>query len=198
MSNSAVLFVPAARCRARVLLAARRTRFAEASPVTRLRQTSARKRAGRFQPPRRRTPTPPTRGGWSADRRTHSFGRACDARPPCPGATGTSLGAPSWRFSDADPRSRLPAVEPEPQRLPAPGPMTGGRGPDLPRCGSRRRGGRHSLLRLSGSFLENAPLSQDTNPCSINSICSQYLIRVVVDECISARRERRGRRPLSG
>jgi hypothetical protein len=64
---------------------------------------------------------PPMRGGWSADRRTHSFGRACDARPPCPGATGTSLGAPPWRFSDADPRSRLPAVEPEPQRLPAPG-----------------------------------------------------------------------------
>ena len=52
----------------------------------------------------------PMRGGWSADRRTHSFGRACDARPPCPGATGTSLGAPPWRFSDADPRSRLPAV----------------------------------------------------------------------------------------
>ena len=63
----------------------------------------------------------PMRGGWSADRRTHSFGRACEARPPCPGATGTSLGAPPWRFSDADPRSRLPAVEPEPQRLPAPG-----------------------------------------------------------------------------
>ena len=63
---------------------------------------------------------PPMRGGWSADRRTHSFGRACEARPPCPGATGTSLGAPPWRFSDADPRSRLPAVEPEPQRLPAP------------------------------------------------------------------------------
>ena len=62
----------------------------------------------------------PMRGGWSADRRTHSFGRACEARPPCPGATGTSLGAPPWRFSDADPRSRLPAVEPEPQRLPAP------------------------------------------------------------------------------
>ena len=53
-------------------------------------------------------------GGWSADRRTLSFGRACAARPPCPGATGTSLGAPPWRFSDADPRSRLPAVGPEP------------------------------------------------------------------------------------
>jgi hypothetical protein len=65
-------------------------------------------------------PSLPNEGGWSADRRTLSFGRACDARPPCPGATGTSLGAPPWRFSDADPRSRLPAVEPEPQRLPAP------------------------------------------------------------------------------
>ena len=121
MSKSAVFFVPAARCCARVWLASCRTRFAETLPTTRLRQASARKRAGRFQPPRRRTPVPPTRGGWSADRRTLSFGRACDARPPCPGATGTSLGAPPWRFSDADPRSRLPAVEPEPQRLPAPG-----------------------------------------------------------------------------
>ena len=34
--------------------------------------------------------------------------------------------------------------------------------------------GRHSLLRLSGSFLENAPLSQDANPCTTNSIRSQY------------------------
>jgi len=42
----------------------------ETLPVTRLRQTSARKRAGRFQPPRRPTPSPPMRGGWSADRRT--------------------------------------------------------------------------------------------------------------------------------
>ena len=121
MSNSAVLFVPAARCCARVLLASCRTRFAETLPVARRRQTPARRRAGRFQPPRRRTPAPPMRGGWSADRRTLSFGRACEARPPCPGATGTSLGAPPWRFSDADPRSRLPAVGPEPQRLPAPG-----------------------------------------------------------------------------
>src|SRR6187399_610280 len=32
------------------------------------------------------------------------------------------------------------------------------------RGGSRRSVGRHSLLRLSGSFLENAPLSQDVNP----------------------------------
>ena len=117
---------------------------------------------------------PPMRGGWSADRRTLSFGRACDARPPCPGATGTSLGAPPWRFSDADPRSRLPAVEPEPQRLPAPshnGLAVGIR--TSLRCGSRRSVGRHSLLRLAGSFLENAPSEPGCRSCIINAIRSQ-------------------------
>ena len=113
MSNSAVLFVPAARCCARVCPSLRMClRFRVRRPAH-----------GGFGASGRRDSSnsvPPMRGGWSADRRTHSFGRACDARPPCPGATGTSLGAPPWRFSDADPRSRLPAVEPEPQRLPAP------------------------------------------------------------------------------
>ena len=158
MSNSAVFFVPAARCCARVWLASCRTRFAETLPTTRLRQASARKRAGRFQPPRRRTPVPPTRGGWSADRRTLSFGRACDARPPCPGATGTSLGAPPWRFSDADPRSRLPAVEPEPQRLPAPS-INAWRSGSRTSRGAVRAAvvGRHSPLRLSGPSPEDAP-----------------------------------------
>ena len=101
---------------------------------------------------------PPMRGGWSADRRTHSFGRACDARPPCPGATGTSLGAPPWRFSDADPRSRLPAVGPEPQRLPAPshnGLAVGVR--TSLRCGSRRKRGTPLPAPPSGSSLEDAP-----------------------------------------
>ena len=103
-------------------------------------------------------PSPPMRGGWSADRRTLSFGRACAARPPCPGATGTPLGAPPWRFSDADPRSRLPAVGPEPQRLPAPRHQAWRSGSGPP-CGAVRAAsaGRHSWLRLSGSFLENAP-----------------------------------------
>ena len=174
MSKSAVFFVPAARCCARVWLASCRTRFAETLPTTRLRQASARKRAGRFQPPRRRTPVPPTRGGWSADRRTLSFGRACDARPPCPGATGTSLGAPPWRFSDADPRSRLPAVGPEPQRLPAPNRngLAVGLRTSL-RCGSRRSVGRHSLLRLAGSFLENAPSEPGCKSYTINALSSQ-------------------------
>ena len=44
-------------------------------------------------------PSPRPRGEWSADRRTLSFCRACEARPPCPGATGIPLGAPPWRFS---------------------------------------------------------------------------------------------------
>ena len=96
---------------------------------------------------------PRTRGGWSADRRTHSLGRACDARPPCPGATGTSLGAPPWRFSDADPRSRLPAVEPEPQRLPAPS------------INARRSGSGPPALRF-------APQSRDATPCSVSRIVS--------------------------
>ena len=103
-----------------------RPRFATCQPQLSLRcpclsrSRAASLRAGWSFLSCRAAPSPPMRGGWSADRRTHSFGRACDARPPCPGATGTSLGAPPWRFSDADPRSRLPAVEPEPQRLPAP------------------------------------------------------------------------------
>ena len=107
MSNSAVLFVPAARCCARVCASLRMC----------LRFRVRRRAHGGFGASGRRDSSnsvPPMRGGWSADRRTLSFGRACDARPPCPGATGTPLGAPPWRFSDADPRSRLPAVEPEP------------------------------------------------------------------------------------
>ena len=63
---------------------------------------------------------PPMRGGWSADRRTLSFGRACDARPPCPGATGTPLGAPPWRFSAGTHAFVSGSGTPEPQRLPTP------------------------------------------------------------------------------
>ena len=75
---------------------------------------------------------PPMRGGWSADRRTLSSGRACDARPPCPGATGTSLGAPPWRFRirthEACPGSGTGACSDCPRQAVKPG----GRGPDLP------------------------------------------------------------------
>ena len=61
-----------------------------------------------------RSATP--RGGGVERRQAHSFfllvalarrdARACEART-CPGATGTPLGAPPWRFSAADPRWRL-------------------------------------------------------------------------------------------
>ena len=98
---------------------------------------------------------PPMRGDGAPTGRTHSFGRACDARPPCPGATGTSLAAPPWRFSDADPRSRLPAVghrsrsDCPRQAITA---WRSGSGP--PYVAVRAAGaGRHSLLRLAGSFL---------------------------------------------
>ena len=117
---------------------------------------------------------PRTRGGWSADRRTHSFGRACAARPPCPGATGTSLGAPPWRFSDADPRSRLPAVEPEPAATSRARPYDWRSGSGPP-CGAVRAAsaGRHSRLRLAGSLLENAPSEPGCKSCTINSLRSQ-------------------------
>ena len=117
---------------------------------------------------------PPMRGGWSADRRTLSSGRACDARPPCPGATGTSLGAPPWRFSDADPRSRLPAVEPEPAATSRARPYDWRSGSGPP-CGAVRAAsaGRHSWLRLAGSFLENAPSEPGCKSCTINALRSQ-------------------------
>jgi hypothetical protein len=161
-SNSAVLFVPAARGCARVFLASRRTRFAEASASLPFAQTSGRTRAGRFQPPRRRTPPHPDEG-WMERRQAHSFFRS-----RLRGATTLSRcdRDPSRRstvaVSDADPRSRLPAVEPEPQRLPAPRHKAwrSGSGPPAVRF-APRVAGRHSWLRLSGSFLENAPLSQD-------------------------------------
>ena len=102
---------------------------------------------------------PPMRGGWSADR-PHSFFRSRLRRAtPCPGATGTSLGAPPWRFSDADPRSRLPAVghrsrsDCPRQAITA---WRSGSGPPYVAVRAASAG-RHSLLRLSGSFLENAP-----------------------------------------
>ena len=115
----------------------------------------------------------PMRGGWSADRRTHSFGRACEARPPCPGATGTSLGAPPWRFSDADPRSRLPAVEPEPQRLPAPSirAWRSGSGPPALRFAPQR--GTPLLAPSFRIVSRKRPSEPGCKSCITNSIRSQ-------------------------
>ena len=165
MSNSPVFFVPAARCCARF------------APSLRCLPFSSRPRAhGGFGTSDRRDssiPSPPMRGGWSADRRTLSFGRACDARPPCPGATGTSLGAPPWRFSDADPRSRLPAVEPEPQRLPAPSRKAwrSGSGPPALRFAPQR--GTPLPAPPSGSSPETPLMSEDGDSYISTSICSQ-------------------------
>ena len=120
---------------------------------------------------------PRTRGGWSADRRTFSFGRACAARPPGPGATGTPLGAPPWRFSDADPRSRLPAVghrsrsDCPRQAITA---WRSGSGPPYVAVRAASAG-RHSLLRLAGSFLENAPSEPGCKSYIINSLRSQEI-----------------------
>ena len=180
MSNSAVLFVPAARCCARVCPSLRMC----------LRFRVRRRAHGglwRQRPSRQQQFRPPDEG-WMERRQAHSsdLGRACDARPPVPVRPGPlsalhrggfrmrthEVGSRQWNRSRSDcPRQAL---------------TPGGRGPDLPRCGSRRSVGRHSLLRLSGSFLENAPLSQDVNPVSqtryvVNSkvVCSQINSRGV-------------------
>jgi hypothetical protein len=181
MSNSAVLFVPAARCCARVCPSLRRCLHScvrRASPRGLWRQRPS--RLQQFRPPDE---------GWMERRQTHSLVSVAPATRdhPVPGRPGPLSALHRGDFGYG-PTKPAPAVEPEPAATararhcrPAVGVRTS------PRCGSRRSGGRHSWLRLSGSFLENAPLSQDTNRCIINAIRSQYLIRVVVDTCISAR-----------
>ena len=132
MSNSAVLLVPAAPCCARVLLAARRTRFADASPVTRPRQTSAGKRAAdAFSLRDDGLPHPDE--GWMERRQAHSFFRSRLRRA-------TTL---SRVDRDLSRRSTVAIFGCGPTK-PAPGSGTGaaataraairlgGRGPDLP------------------------------------------------------------------
>jgi hypothetical protein len=173
MSNSAVLFVPAARCCARVSPSLRMClRFRVRRPAHEGFGASGRRDSS--------DSVPPMRGGWSADRRTHSFGRACAARPPGPGATGTPLGAPPWRFSDADPRSRLPAVEPEPQRLPAPRHKAwrSGSGPPALRFAPQR--GTPLLAPSFRIVSRKRPSEPGCESCTTNSIRSQYQSRSVV------------------
>ena len=126
--------------------------------VTRLRQTSARKQTGRFQPPRRRTPAPPMRGGWSADRRTHSI------RSRLRRATTLSRGdrdlsrRSTVAISDADPRSPAPGSGTgAASDCPRPALMPGGRGPDLPVPRFAPQRGTPLPAPPSGSSPEDAP-----------------------------------------
>ena len=117
---------------------------------------------------------PPMRGGWSADRRTLSFGRACDARPPCPGATGTSLGAPPWRFSDADPRSLPRQWNRSLQRLPAPSRNAWRSGSGPPSVAVRAAAGDATPCSVFQDRLRKTPLHErGWNLCTINSLRSQ-------------------------
>ncbi len=150
MSNSAVFFVPAARLCTRVRLSC------SPRPCPRLRCRGRRNLGG--YPGSSNPIAPRTRGGWSADRRTLLLRRACEARPPCPGATGTPLGAPPWRFSAWDPRRQLrqwhricAAACPPPAKARRDGV------PGLPRCGSRRRRGTPLLAPSQGSSPDDAP-----------------------------------------
>ena len=120
---------------------------------------------------------PPMRGGWSADR-PHSFFRSRLRRAtPCPGATGTSLGAPPWRFSDADPRSRLPAVGHRSRSDCPRHAVTAWRSGSGPPYVAVRAAsaGRHSLLRLSGSSPETPLMSEDGISYTLTPLRSQVL-----------------------
>jgi hypothetical protein len=165
MSNSAVLFVPAARCCARVC----------GLPRICFRSLPLASPRGSGRRPSRQQQFRPPDEGWMERRQPHSQLRSRLRRAtPHPGATGITLGAPPWRFSDADPRSRLPAVEPEPAATSRARPYDWRSGSGPP-CGAVRAAsaGRHSRLRLAGSFLENAPSEPGCKSCTINSLRSQ-------------------------
>ena len=168
MSNSAVLFVPAARCCVRVCPSLRmclRFRVRRASPQGLWRRRPSRQQ--QFRPPDE---------GWMERRQAHSLTSVAPAkRDPL-----------SRGDRDLSRRSTVAVFGCGPTK-PAPGSGTGAAatarasrkglavGVRTSRVAVRAAvAGRHSLLRLSGSFLENAPLSQDTNPCTTNSIRSQH------------------------
>ena len=118
--------------------------------------------AGEFGASGRRdssNPVPPMRGGWSADRRTLSFGRACDARPPVPGRPGplSALHRGGFRMRTTKPAPGIGTPEPAATARAKPSCLAVGV-PDLPSPRLRAAAaGRHSSLRLAGSSLEDAP-----------------------------------------
>jgi hypothetical protein len=122
-------------------------------------------------------PHRPPDEGWMERRQAHSFFRSRLRRA-------TTLS----RF-DRDPsrRSTVAVFGCGPTK-PAPGSGTGaaataratptrlgGRGPDLPRCGSRRSAGRHSPLRLQDRLRRRPLMSEDGNQYNSTSFRSQHL-----------------------
>ena len=145
-----------------------------------------------------RSATP--RGGGVERRQAHSFfllvararrdARACEART-CPGATGTPLGAPPWRFSAADPRWRLRQWNTGAAATARARPYCLAVGVRTSRGAVSRRSRGTPLLAPSAGRLRRRPLlSQDGESCTINSLRSQY---------ISSLRSRiRSQKPRSG
>jgi hypothetical protein len=176
MSNSAVLFVPAARCCARLVVF-----FAFAFASLRRRAWGASAPAAIATAANPSRPSPKWRGGWSADRRTHSFGRACDARPPVPGRPGPlsalhrgdfrmrthEVGSRQWNRSRSDcPRQAV---------------MTwrSGSGPPVVavRAAAWDATPRSAYRTVSG---RRPSMSEDENLYTINSLRSQYRSCIVV------------------
>ena len=79
MSNSAVFFVPAARCCTRVLLASCRTRFAETLPVTRLHQLRRASEPAAFRLLATTDSLTPDEG-WMERRQAHSLTSVAPAK----------------------------------------------------------------------------------------------------------------------
>jgi hypothetical protein len=172
--SHAVFFVPAARCCVRVYPSLRMyLRF----PVRR----QAHEGFGASGRRDSSNSVPPTEG-WMERRQAHSWtsvararrdARACKARtfPVRPGPlSALHRGAFQPRTHAALPGSGTRDV----QRLPAPGRQWLAVGVRTSRGTVRAAAaGRHSLLRLVGSFLENAPSEPGCKSYSTNSIRSQ-------------------------
>jgi hypothetical protein len=130
----------------------------------------------RQRPSRQQQFRPPDEG-WMERRQAHSFFRSRLRR-----ATTLSRGD-----RDLSRRSTVAVFGCGPTK-PAPGSGTGaaataratptrlgGRGPDLPRCGSRRSAGRHSPLRLQDRLRRRPLMSEDGNQYNSTSFRSQHL-----------------------
>ena len=113
----------------------------------------------RQRPSRQQQFRPPMRGGWSADRPHSSFrSRLRRATPLSRGDRDLSRRSTVAVFGCGPTKPAPGSGNRSLQRLPAPGHKAWRSGSGPP-CGAVRAAsaGRHSWLRLSGSFLENAP-----------------------------------------